>query len=334
MGTQSKKVVVLGSNSFSGQDFIDLALDNPNYSVIGISRSAERPAHFLRYKSNPGLNRFRFVQLDLNRDSAELFKVLDREKPQYVVNFAAQSEVSPSWEFPEHWFETNTVALAKIVNHLRRQNYLERFMQISSPEAYGNCEGNYSEQTPDNPSTPYAASKSAADLLLSTYFKQFKFPLITIRATNVYGARQQLYKIVPRGVLFLLSGKKIDLHGGGEAVKSYIHIRDVSRGELIALEKGELGARYHFSPDQYVRVRDLVAQICILMGKSFEKETVSVAERPGQDAAYVIDSSKSRKFLNWAPSITLDEGLQEVASWIKENWEQVKNSPWEYIHKP
>ena len=113
-----------------------------------------------------------------------------------------------------------------------------------------------------------------------------------MRATNVYGARQQLFKIIPRSVIYIKLGRKIELHGGGTAVKSYIHIRDVSRGELAILEKGGIGKLYHISPDQGVAVREIVKTICERMNVPFEKAVEAVAERPGQDAAYVIDSTR------------------------------------------
>src|SRR6516225_7079598 len=121
------KVVVLGSNSFSGQDFIDLLLDNPRFEVLAISRSPERSPAFLRYKLRRDLSAYRYFQLDMNSDMPQLLALLDAERPQYIVNFAAQSEVAPSWDHPEHWFQTNTVALARLVNHLRKHAYLERY---------------------------------------------------------------------------------------------------------------------------------------------------------------------------------------------------------------
>ena len=121
----SRKIMVLGANSFSGQDFVDLLLDNPDNDVIGISRSAERSDLFLKYKLRKDLSRYRYEQLDLNKNFKKLMELLYAEKPGYIVNFAAQSEVAPSWEQPEDWFETNTVALAKMVNYLRRQTYLK-----------------------------------------------------------------------------------------------------------------------------------------------------------------------------------------------------------------
>ena len=329
-----EKVVVLGANSFSGQDFVDLLLDSGRYQVIGISRSPERSALFLRYKLRQDLSRYRYEQLDMNTDNEELLRLLDAEQPSRIVNFAAQSEVAPSWEHPEHWFETNTVALAKMVNHLRRKDYVKRYLHISSPEAYGSCVGTVREDTPDNPSTPYAASKAAADMILRSYHKQFGFPLLTVRATNVYGARQQLFKIIPRTAIYLKLGKKIELHGGGVAVKSYIHIRDVSLGELDVLERGRIGQLYHLSPPQGTKVRDVVSTICETMGKSFAESTIEVAERPGQDAAYIIDSTLAKSEFRWNAQVSLREGIAEVIQWVDEFWDEIRLQPLAYEHRP
>jgi dTDP-glucose 4,6-dehydratase len=326
------KVVVLGANSFSGQDFVDHLLDDPDYDVIGVSRSAERSPLFLKYRTRPDLSRYRYHRLDLNRDAGDLLALLDRERPEAIVNFAAQSEVAPSWDHPEHWFQTNTVALARLVNHLRRQTYLKRYVHISSPEAYGTCVGRVTEAAPLNPSTPYAASKAAADFLLKTYAKQFGFPLLTVRATNVYGARQQLFKIIPRSAIYLRLGKPIELHGGGRAVKSYIHVRDVSRGEKLVLERGLVGHTYHLSPDDGVEVRQVVRLLCERSGRRLEDATRAVDERPGQDAAYVIDSSKARTELGWRPTVALETGLTEVVDWVNEYWAEILGKPLEYRH--
>jgi len=327
------KYVVIGSNAFSGQDFVDLLLDDPKREVIGLSRSAEKPGFMLRYRGHRNVANFRFAQLDMNTDMDALLAMLDAEKPEFIINFAAQSEVAPSWEHPEHWFATNTVALSRFVNHLRKQTYLKRYLHISSPEAYGSCVGTVTETTPDNPSTPYAASKAAADMIISVYQKQFGFPAVTVRATNVYGARQQLFKIIPRSVIYVKSGRRIQLHGGGVAVKSYIHIRDVSRGELAMLHDGKVGDRYHISPDGGVAVRDVVKTICGRMGKRFEDAVDVVAERPGQDAAYVIDSSKARKEFGWKPEIDLDQGIADTTAWVETNWAAIAKQSLDYQHK-
>ncbi len=330
---EKRRIAVIGANSFSGQDLVDLLLDDPDNDVIGVSRSAERSELFLRYKLRDDLSRYRYFQIDINHQMPELLQLLDAERPECIVNFAALNEVGLSWEYPEHWFQTNVVALARLVNHLRKRDYLRRYLHISSPEVYGTCVGTVREDAPLNPSTPYAASKAAADLLLSTYFKQYGFPLLSARSTNVYGARQQLFKIIPRSAIYIKLGKKIQLHGGGVAVKSYIHIRDVSCGELAILEGGQLGEIYHLSPDGGIAIRDLVRIICERMGQRFEDAAIVVDERPGQDAAYVIDSSRVRTELGWLPQISLEQGLSEVVDWVEQYWTAIIKQPLEYQHK-
>jgi dTDP-glucose 4,6-dehydratase len=331
--SESRKILVIGSNSFSGSDFIDLLLEDPRNEVMGLSRSPEKSALFLPYQQRPGAN-FQFFQTDLNKDMPRIIQLLEDFQPGFVVNFAAQSEVAPSWRHPEQWFQTNAVALAQLVNALKDRPYLQRYVHISSPEVYGTCQGVVTEAAPLNPSTPYAASKAAADLLLFTFVKNFSFPLIMIRSTNVYGAHQQLFKIIPRSVIYLKMGKTIELHGGGRAVKSYIHIRDVSRGELAAMEQGQPGTIYHLSPDRGHQVREVVGEICQLLGRDFSKATVAVEERLGQDAAYVIDSSRARRELGWSPQVSLTAGLAGVVDWVEKYWDQIRREPLEYVHQP
>lgn len=327
-----KKVLVIGSNSFSGSDFIDLLLEKATYQVIGVSRSEEKSKVFLPYKKR-SLSNFKFYQVDLNKDLSKLEKILDEFQPEFIVNFAAQSEVAPSWKNPHHWFQTNAVALTMLVNILKDKKYLKKYVHISSPEVYGTCEGFIKEDHPVNPSTPYAASKAAGDFSLFTYFKNFNFPLVMIRSTNVYGPYQQLFKIIPRTIINIKLGKIIELHGGGKAVKSYIHIRDISNGELLLMEKGKNGEIYHLSPDQGVAVKDVVKSICKIMNVEYDKVVINVEERLGQDKAYTIDSSKARTTLGWNPKINLESGLHQTIDWINENFQDILKENLEYVHK-
>jgi len=326
-----KKVLVIGSNSFSGSDFIDLLLNSNQYEVVGISRSPEKSPLFLPYKKNK-TDLFRFYRIDLNHDLGLLNVILKEFRPNFVVNFAAQSEVAPSWDYPDHWFQTNAVSLTRLANLLKDMKFIEKYVHISSPEVYGSCEGIVTEDAPLNPSTPYAASKAAGDLSLFSFYKNFPFPLVMIRATNVYGAYQQLFKIIPRSIINIKGNKHIELHGGGKAVKSYIHIRDVSRGELLIMEKGEIGQVYHLSPDQGISVKDVVQNICDKMSIPFSTIVKEVLERLGQDKAYVIDSSKIRK-LGWKPIIPFGEGIKGTIDWVESNYQDILNQPLLYLHK-
>ncbi|MBI3316122.1 MAG: GDP-mannose 4,6-dehydratase [Candidatus Omnitrophica bacterium] len=327
------KVAVIGSNSFSGSDFIDLLLEDPRYEVVGLSRSPEKSALFLPYKRRRS-PKFRFRKLDMNRKMSEILGVLDSFRPEWVVNFATQSEVAPSWEHPEHWFETNCVAFAKLVNHLKDKNYLKRYLHISTPEVYGHCRGAVREDAALNPSTPYAVSRVAQDHFLKILHERFGFPVVTVRSANVYGAHQQLWKIIPRSVIYAKMGRKIKLHGGGNSKRSFIHIRDVSKGELAVLEHGLVGSVYHLSTEKVHEIREVVRQVCASMGRSFKAATCEAGERLGQDNAYLLDIRKSKKDLGWSPSVFLEQGIREVIQWVEKNWEAIQTESLEYAHTP
>jgi dTDP-glucose 4,6-dehydratase len=208
-------------------------------------------------------------------------------------------------------------------------------VQISTPEVYGSCSGYIKEDTPLNPSTPYAASKASGDLSLIPYHKNYNFPVVFTRATNVYGAHQQLYRIIPRTVIYIKQNKKIQLQGGGKAVKSYIHIRDVCAATLQIARNGKNGEIYHISPDgEGISIVALVSLISAKMDRPLADCVTMVDERLGQDAFYLIDSNKLRESLGWKPQISLDKGIAEVIDWVEENFDSIQNSPLEYIHQP
>jgi dTDP-glucose 4,6-dehydratase len=224
------------------------------------------------------------------------------------------------------------MAVTELANRLEGHSFFRRYIHISSPEVYGSCRG-VSEDARLDPSTPYAASRAAGDLSLLTFFKRYGFPLTIVRSTNVYGAHQQLFKIIPRSVIRMKAGGKIQLHGGGRAVKSYIHIRDISKGEEKIMLHGRIGQVYHLSPGKGVSVRDVVNILCGKMGVSFSETIEAVGERPGQDVVYEIDSTLAKKEFGWSPEVSLDDGLAGVVSWIEENWKRIQDEPLEYIHK-
>lgn len=325
--------VVIGSNSFSGGWMVDTLLARrPKSPIVGISRSPEKGEFFLPYKMRPSRN-FHFYQLDILRQTKKIIALLDEIKPDYIINFAAQGEVTTSWEYPDQWYETNALAVVKLAQALKEKSYLKRYVHISTPEVYGSCK-NAKEDHPLNPSTPYAASKASGDLFLFTLVKQYHFPLVMIRSTNVYGKHQQLYRIIPRTIIFLKMNKKIPLHGGGRAIKSYLHIQDVTNGIFEAMHEGKKGSIYHFSPKSSISVRNLVKRVCMSMGKDFSRVITEVKERPGQDSRYIINSSKARKELDWKPSVSLTKGLKEVIQWIEENYQKIKTYPLDYVHRP
>ncbi|MFH0986204.1 MAG: GDP-mannose 4,6-dehydratase [Candidatus Omnitrophota bacterium] len=329
------KILVIGSNSFSGSSFIAHALGS-GCEVVGVSRSAEPSPVFLPYRwiTAEAQQRFKFHPIDINLQLDSLLGILDAFKPQYVVNFAAQSMVAESWQNPDHWMTTNVVSTVRLHERLRHCVFLKKYVHISTPEVYGSCSGLVPESTQYNPSTPYAVSRAAADMSLMTYFKQYQFPVVFTRAANVYGPGQQLYRIIPRAILFFMTGRKLQLHGGGHSVRSFINIRDVSEGTLSVMRSASPGEIFHLSTGMNISVRDLVSLIAERMGVSLDECVESVDERPGKDSAYLLDNSKARKLLGWEAKISLEEGLDETIAWVRNNLDVLMRQSCSYIHKP
>ena len=326
------RFLVLGSNSFSGASFAGYLLKQ-GIDVIGVSRSAEPHRALLPYRWTEHRSRFEFHQLDLNRDGDAIADLIRKERPAYVVNFAAQSMVAESWENPDHWFMTNVVSTVRLHEALRRCDFIKKYVHVTTPEVYGSTEGTVREDAPFNPSTPYAVSRAAADMSLRTYHAAYGFPVVFTRAANIYGPGQPLYRIVPRTVMFVKLGRKLQLHGGGVSERSFIHARDVSDATYRAALHGAPGETFHISTDTVITIRALVEMICAKLGVRFEDNVEVVGERLGKDAAYRLDSSKIRRELGWSDQISLGQGVEETVRWIDQFFDDLRALPMQYVHK-
>jgi dTDP-glucose 4,6-dehydratase len=326
------RFLVIGSNSFSGASLAAYALAQ-GAEVIGTSRSPQPIKAFLPYRWHDH-KAFTFHQLDLNRDLPAIVDLVASARPEYVVNFAAQSMVAESWQNPEHWFRTNVVGTVNLHEALRKFAFIRKYVHVSTPEVYGSCSGLVTEDQPLNPSTPYAVSRAAADMSLRTFHNAYEFPVVWTRAANVYGAGQQLYRIIPRTVLFVRLGRRLQLHGGGVSRRSFIHIRDVSDATLRIAQEGKPGEVYHISTDRVVSILELVEMICARMGAAFDQHVEVAGERLGKDAAYLLDSGKLRRELGWADRVTLEQGLEETISWVDDNLAVLQGQDFNYVHKP
>ena len=327
------KIAVIGANSFSGASFIDFALTN-NFSVIGISRSEQPNNVFLPYSSNINkAEKFVFYQLDINNNLDEIISLINQEKPEYIFNFAAQSMVAESWEFPEQWFTTNAVSTTKLFNKLKDCKFIKKYVHVTTPEVYGSCSGYITESTPYNPSTPYAASRAAGDMSLKTFVDNYNFPAVLTRAANVYGPGQQLYRIIPRTILYIKQRKRLQLHGGGHSERSFIHIDDVADATMKIALGGLIGNTYHISTKSTITIKNLVALIFDKMEVEFDKYVDITDDRPGKDAAYLLNSDRLRQSLNWKDSVSLSEGIDNTIEWVEDNFDTLEKQQFEYIHK-
>ncbi len=328
-----KNILVLGSNSFSGSNFISVSLTK-KANVYGASRSSEKSSVMLPYKNSKHLKNFLFYKYDVNKNLDEIIDLVNSENIQYIVNFAAQSMVGQSWDKPEDWVQTNVLAISKLVSALKNNNTLKRYIHVTTPESYGSTEGWIKERNEYYPSTPYAVSRAASDMLMEIYFKEYQFPVIFTRAANVYGPAQQLYRIIPLTIFNLLTNVPIKLDGGGKSTRSFIFMDDVSEATYRLLDQGKIGETYHISTTRIISIYDLVELICNKLGTRIKDSVEIVEERKGKDNTYQLDSQKLRNELNWEEKFDLEKGLDITIDWFKNNLEALKKEPRKYIHQP
>jgi dTDP-glucose 4,6-dehydratase len=327
-------VIVIGSNSFSGSHFVDLLLKK-NFKVFGVSRSKEYNSVFLPYKNNKNINFFKFYKKNLtnNNDQKFIINLIIKNKISYVVNFASQGMVSESFLNPHDWYRTNTLSQIDFFEQLKKIN-LKRYVHITTPEVYGENINLLDEKTHFNPSTPYAISRACADFHLKAICKYYNFPVVFTRAANVYGPHQQLYRIIPKSIMMMLLSKKINIHGGGKSVRSFVHIKDVSEGYFRVMKKGVIGGTYHLSTNEFISIKSLVHKIAKLLNKDFDKHTImDKYERLGKDSAYKLSSKKIYRELGWRPNIKIHDGIMDTINWIKNDFNRLKRKELEYIHK-
>ena len=336
-----QKILVIGSNSFSGSHFVAEAL-NAGHPVWGVSRSSEPHSVFLPYRwrqavggdslANP--DNFSFQVIDLNTQLNELLELINRVQPEVVVNFAAQGMVAESWLNPTHWYRTNVVAQVALHDALRQKSFLQKYVHVTTPEVYGSTDGGWiKEHNNFAPSTPYAVSRAACDLHLQSFHQAYGFPVVFTRAANVFGPGQQLYRIIPRTLLSARTGKPMQLHGGGHSVRAFIHIKDVVRATFQLAMEGEPGTTWHLSTQESCSIKELVEQICNLTGAKFSELVQSSEERLGKDQSYLLDSSAMRQVHGWSDQISLEEGLQDILDWVDANLATLRTLPWTYKHK-
>ncbi|OGT36746.1 MAG: dTDP-glucose 4,6-dehydratase [Gammaproteobacteria bacterium RIFCSPHIGHO2_12_FULL_38_14] len=326
------KYLILGSNSFGGASLIQYLLSNEQ-EVVGVSRSRQSHELLCPYKNHSNIKAFSFYQYDINKNFNELSKLISNYKPAYIIDFAGQGMVAESWKTPEQWYQTNFVAKARLHNYLRQCDFLERYLRVSTPEVYGNTSSMVDENQPFNPSTPYAVSHAAIDMSLKAFYQQYQFPVILTRFANFYGIGQQLYRIIPRTIIYALLGKKIMLHGGGKSERAFIYGEDIASGIDKALKKGKPGETYHFSSGQTILIADLVKMICDRMHINFDTFAESTADRPGKDAVYSMNTEKAKRELDWMPSVSLAQGLDNAITWLSPHVDTIKNLPLDYIHQ-
>ena len=335
---KNNKILVIGSNSFSGSNFIKHFLEN-GFIVKGVSRSEQPKDIFLAYKDfgknhNYIENNFSFNKIDINKDLKKLIQIVDEFEPPYIVNLSAQGMVAESWLRPTNWYQTNLVSQVALHDELRKRKFINKYLHVTTPEVYGSTDSGFIEENYNfSPTTPYAVSRAGCDLHLLSFHKAYNFPVVFTRAANVYGPGQQLYRIIPRTILSARFNKKMNLHGGGVSKRSFIHIKDVAEATLNILLNAQPGTSWHISTKDSLSIRHLVELICEDCDVNFDSIVNISDERLGKDQNYLLSSEKLRKELNWEDKIKLSDGIKSTIEWIDKNSMYFKNISWDYKHQ-
>lgn len=308
------RILVTGGMGFIGSNFIRDVLEKGDCSKV-------TNLDALKYGSNPanlaGIEdeRYFFVEGDISNRTlvSELVKDADA-----VVNFAAETHVDRSISAPQAFLQSNVVGVFTILEALRRENLDAKMIQISTDEVYGDIlEGSFKETDAIRPSSPYSASKAAADAFVLGYARTYGLDASITRCTNNYGPYQFPEKLIPKAIIRLARSLKVPIYGTGTNVRDWIYVLDHCRAVELVMKKGKAGEVYNISSGEERTNLEVVRALLRIMGKD-EGHIEQVEDRPGHDLRYSLDSSKLRG-LGWRPERRFEEGLRETVEWYSKN---------------
>ncbi len=331
-------MIVTGGAGFIGSNFIYYMRENhPDVRIVCMD--------VLTYAGNidtlsPILNDpgFRFCKTDI-RDRGAVYKVFEEERPDVVVNFAAESHVDRSIEDPQIFLETNIIGTSVLMDACLRFD-TERFHQVSTDEVYGDLPLDrpdlfFTEDTPLHTSSPYSSSKAAADLLVMAYVRTYSLKATISRCSNNYGPYQFPEKLIPLMINKALHDQKLPVYGDGLNVRDWLYVEDHCRAIDSILEKGRIGEIYNIGGHNERSNIDVVKTILSIIGKP-ESLIEYIPDRKGHDRRYAIDPAKANKELDWRPTTAFDEGISKTVEWYLNNrdWsERILSGAYRDIYK-
>ena len=339
------KVLVTGGMGFVGSALILELLADPDTSVVNLDTLtyAANPASLAGVANDP---RYRFEHADI-ADRAAVTRIFAEHRPDAVVNLAAESHVDRSIDAPDPFLRTNVEGTHVLLEAARvywrglaagaRSAF--RFHHVSTDEVYGDlADGAVADEaTPYAPSSPYAASKAAADHLVSAWHRTYGLPVLLSNSTNSYGPRQFPEKLIPLTILNALDAAPLPVYGDGQQVRDWLHVEDHARALVLILTRGTPGRRYHVSSETEQRNIDVVHLICreidaALPGRLDRPHRTlidHVADRPGHDRRYALASRRLRDELGWTPRVSFADGLGATVRWYLDNrewWEPLRGA--------
>lgn len=329
-----KKILITGGAGFIGGNFVHYMVDKyPNYMICNLDALTYagnlQTCQLVQEKPN-----YKFIKGDItNRDF--IFELFSKEKFDVVINFAAESHVDRSIEDPEIFIRTNVVG-TQILMDASRKFGIKRYHQVSTDEVYGDLplerpELFFTEKTPLHTSSPYSASKAAADLLVLAYYRTFNLPITISRCSNNYGPYHFPEKLIPLMILRAMRNEPLPVYGNGENVRDWLHVYDHCAAIDLILHNGRLGEVYNIGGHNERTNLEVVKTILNTLGKP-ESLIKYVKDRPGHDLRYAIDPQKLENELGWRPIYNFDTGIQQTIQWYLDNkdwWENIMSGQYQ-----
>jgi dTDP-glucose 4,6-dehydratase len=328
-------LLVTGGCGFIGSNFIRQRLTESGSTLqrlvnLDLLTYAGNPANLADLAGDP---RYHFVHGDIG-DEALVARILADHRIDAIVNFAAESHVDRSIDSPEPFFQTNVVGTLRLLNATRRHwSSLPgearagfRFLHVSTDEVYGSLEPGeapWDETQPYEPNSPYSAAKAASDHLVRAFHHTYGLPVVTTNCSNNYGPYHFPEKLIPLMILNALEGKPLPVYGDGQQIRDWLYVEDHASAIWLALRGGRLGETYNVGGLNERPNLEIVRRICALLdaraprtdGRSYAEQITFVADRPGHDRRYAIDSGKIRRELGWAPRENFDTGIVKTIDW-------------------
>ncbi len=321
----SKKILVTGGAGFIGSNFIHYILgQHQDWQVINLDKLTYA-GNLESLKDIENNSRYDFVKRDIT--DRELIDNLLQDKIDAIVNFAAESHVDRSILDASPFIETN-VKGTQVLLEGARQYQVGSFIQVSTDEVYGSIEtGKFTEESPLSPGSPYAASKAAADLLCHAYWKTYRLPVILTRCSNNLGTFQHPEKLIPLARTNAMENKPIPIYGDGLNIRDWIYVVDHCQALDLVIHKGQPGEIYNIGANNEKTNVELINKLLDIIGKS-QKLVTFVADRPGHDRRYALDTAKINQELGWKPVCSFEQALAATIDWYINNeswWHKVKS---------
>ena len=315
------KILVTGGAGFIGSAFVRMLVTSTPHAVINLDKLTYA-GNLENLASIEDNERYRLMEGDIC-DQRVVESLVDEEKPDAIVHFAAESHVDRSILSPEPVIRTNVFGTFVLLEAARKFR-TARFVHVSTDEVYGSLAPplEATEEFPLNASSPYSASKAGSDLLARSYFVTYKLPVVITRASNNYGPYQFPEKLIPLMIANALEHRKLPVYGDGQQVRDWLYVEDHCRAILSVLDKGRIGEIYNIGGNRSLPNLDVVRKVLALTGRP-ESLIEYVTDRPGHDRRYALSSAKLMQETGWRPEMDFESGLARTIDWYKRNSEWV-----------